>query len=110
MRLRDGLVIMGKAPADWPGDTCWRLAEICHAPSAPSAWPAGHLGWESANPCFGVASAPDARGPEVSPELPGAGTGGRALVSQEDALGVAWERKSSPGRARGRRWGWSPGY
>lgn len=38
------------------------------------ALPAGHLGWESANPGFGVASGPDVRGPEASPLLPGAGT------------------------------------
>lgn len=61
--------------ADWPRNTAGNRLRFVTPPSAPSAWPAGHLGWESANPCLGVASAPDARGPEASAELLGAGTG-----------------------------------
>lgn len=37
--------------------------------------------------CFGAAPGPDAKGPEASPELPGAGMISSVLASQEAALG-----------------------
>lgn len=69
-------------PSSW-GKTQGRLAEEhkletgwdLSRPQAARAWPAWHFWWESANPGFDVASAPDARLSGASPELQGAGMG-----------------------------------
>jgi hypothetical protein len=74
--VNDGPVIMWQSPRQTgPGTQARDRLRFVTPPSAARAWPAWHLWWESANPCFDVASALDARLSGASPELQGAGMG-----------------------------------
>lgn len=84
-----GLSLWARPKADWPESTCWRQAEIWHAPErsqclacqAPGVGAGQSLLW-----CCSWSRCQGSRG-QGKLELPGAGMVSSVLASQEAALG-----------------------